>query len=106
TSKTKILRPELCDRHRNFLFWNTCETKSAHFLREAKFPFLEVCVTSRDNWPMGEMLHKYLGFGMGFGIWDLGWDGIWDWDLGWDGIWDGRGGDGRGWEGILNGRQV
>ncbi|GET51372.1 hypothetical protein RIR_jg40683.t1 [Rhizophagus irregularis DAOM 181602=DAOM 197198] len=89
TSKTKILRPELCDRHRNFLFWNTCETKSTQFLREAKFPFLEVCVTSRDNWPMGEMLHKYLGFGMGFGI------GIWD-GMGYGMGGEGRGGDGRG----------
>ena len=40
---------------------------------------------------------------MGYGIWDMGWDGIWDWDgimtngmgqmgfgmgFGWDGIWD------------------
>ncbi|GET60314.1 hypothetical protein RIR_jg17951.t1 [Rhizophagus irregularis DAOM 181602=DAOM 197198] len=97
TSKTKILRPELYDRHRNFLFWNTCETKSAHFLREAKFPFLEVCVTSRDNWPMGEMLHKYLGFGMGFGIWDgMGFGiGIWD-GMGYGMGGEGMGGDGRG----------
>ncbi|PKC59390.1 hypothetical protein RhiirA1_399986 [Rhizophagus irregularis] len=72
--------------------------------QQAKFSFLEVCVTSRDNWPMGEMLHKYLGFGMGFGIWDGMGFGIGIWDGMW--IWDGRGGDGRGWEGILNGRQV
>ena len=79
--------PELYDRRKNFLFWNTCETKSSQFLREAKFPFLEVCVTSRDNWPMGEMLHKYMGFGMGFGIWD---------GMGYGMGGDGRGGDGRG----------
>ena len=51
-----------------------------------------------------------MGYGMGFGIWDMGWDmgygiwdGIWDWDgrwvygmgygcmglgYGWNGIWD------------------
>jgi len=44
-----------------------------------------------------------MGYGMGYGIWDMGWDGIWDWDgimtngmgqmgfgmgFGWDGIWD------------------
>ncbi len=45
-------------------------------------------------------MKRKMGFGMGFGIWEMGWDmgfGNWDgilgwdgngiWDLGWDGIW-------------------
>ncbi|PKC15683.1 hypothetical protein RhiirA5_370498 [Rhizophagus irregularis] len=56
-----------------------------------------ICVTSRDNWPMGEMLHKYLGFGMGFGIWDgMGFGiGIWD-GMGYGMGGEGMGGDGKG----------
>ncbi|CAB4418699.1 unnamed protein product [Rhizophagus irregularis] len=78
--------PELYDRRKNFLFWNTCETKISNFCGR-KISFLEICVTSRDNWPMRL-------FGIWDGIWDLeyGWDLGWDFGK-WDGIWDG-------WDGI------
>ncbi|RGB40323.1 hypothetical protein C1646_753502 [Rhizophagus diaphanus] len=42
---------------------------------------------------MGAMLHKYLGWDLGFG---MGWDLGLGFGMGWDMGWDGRGGEGMG----------